>query len=283
MHSFILPRIKSKSWVHSPKYLILDKFLGYLEQKKFSGFSDLTSDLHTFVLLFLEGKALNGFRVISNDFYVFSSLFQRLHQLELTQLVFYETPSSFVTGIADVVDGTPQHKGLSTSFASFKPLLKDLESEKFEGTVTIQWKTTEGLIILHHGVPENVFLVTPSDMSEGKEALEEILDRVNREKGTINIFQRSERGIHQEKFQQEVLHLTTTGVEEEVQSRYGVLGTEFLRAVSEKKPLHDVASDLCVNFGEIEPLCTYLVEKGYAELKERDVIEEKTRKFWNEL
>lgn len=283
MHSFILPRIESKGWVHSPKYLILDKFLGYLEQKDFSGFSDLSSNVHTFVLLFLEGKALQGFRIIENRFYLFSSLYQRLPQLGLTQLAFYETPSSFITAITDVVFSIPQHKGLSTTFTSLRLLLKDLESDKFEGTVTIQWANTEGLIILHHGIPENAFLVTPSDISEGKGALEEILDKVDKEEGMINVYQRTEKVVSRERFQEQVPHLTATGIEEEIRTRYGQLGIEFLQAVSGERLLKDIASALCVDYSELEPLCTYLVEKGYVTLKKRDAIREKTRDFWNEL
>jgi len=283
MYSFILPRIESKRWVHSPKYLILDRFLGHLEQKDFSGFSELFSSLHTFVLLFSGGKPLQGFRIIENKFYLFSSLFQKLHQLELTQLAFYETPSSFITSIMDVVHGTPQHKGLSTTFVSLKPLLKDLGSRKFEGTATIHWTGTEGIIVFHQGIPENIFLVTPSDISERKEALEEILERMNNERGTINVYQRTEKVVNQEKFQKEVFHLTATGIDEEIRSCYGQIGVEFLQAASKKELLQDIVDSLCVDFSEIELLYSYLVEKGHAELKERDTIKEKTREFWNEL
>lgn len=280
MYSFILPRIESSRWHHNPKYLILNKFLGHLEEKAFSGFSDLTSDLHTFVLLFLEGKAVQGFRVIENNFYLFSSLSENLPQLELTHLILYQTPPTFIEGIMGIVHGTPQHKGLSTTFVSLKPLLKDLGSEKLEGTVTIHWKTTEGIIVLHNGIPENVFLVTSSDIAEGKEALEDILAKAD-EEGVINVYWKTERPLQEPP--EDVLHITTPAIEDKIRSVYGQLGVEFLQTAVKKRPLQDIASDLCVDFSEIEPLCTYVVEKGYAELKKKDFIEEKTRKFWDEL
>ncbi len=284
MYSFILPRVESKRWYHSPKYLIMEKFLDYLKEKDFSGFSEITSDLYTFVLFFLEGDAVKGFRFIDPIFYSFSSLSERLPHLELTQLILYPTPPTFVTGVMDVVDGTLTHEGLDTTFDSLKLLLKDLESEKFEGTVIIHWDNVEGIIVLHQGVPETSLFVTPSSLGEGKVALTEILNRVRKEGGTINLYDRADTRTHNQKSVPErVLHLKATDIKEEITSRYGQLGAELLEAVSQEKEFSDILDFLCVDFSEIEPLLAYLTENGYAELRKRDVLEEKTREFWNEL
>jgi hypothetical protein len=263
--------------------LILDRFLGHLETRDFSGFSDLSSDLYTFVLFFLEGKALLGFRIIEDRFYVFSSLYQRIEHLELTQLVFYQTPPSFIRTVADVVFSTPLYEGLSTTFTFLPPLLKDLEADTFTGTVHIQWADAEGFIRLHHGIPETVFLITSAELSEGKHALEEILDKVKKEEGTISVYRRTEKAADREELGRKVVNLTATGIHEEIRSQFSQLGVEFLEAASEKVPLGEIAHDLCVDLFELEPLCVYLVERGYATLKKRDVVEEKTRKFWNNL
>ncbi|KYK31706.1 MAG: hypothetical protein HXS46_08810 [Theionarchaea archaeon] len=283
MYSFILPRVESKRWYHSPKYLIMEKFLDYLKERNFSGFSEMTSDVYTFILFFLEGRALKGFRLIGPTFYSFSSLSERLPHLELTQLILYPTPPAFVTGVIDVVHDTLKHEELHTTFDSLKLLLKDLESDRFEGTVTIQWDNVEGIIVLHQGVPETSLLVTPSSLGEGKDALTEILDRVKKEGGTINVYYRADTRNNQKSVPERVLHLKATGIKEEITSRYGLLGAELLEAASQEMGLNDILHFLCVDFSEIEPLCTYLTEKGYIELRKRDVLEEKTRDFWNKL
>jgi hypothetical protein len=280
MYSFILPRVEANRWHHSPRYLIMDKFLEHLEDEEFSGFSEINGT-YNFMLFFLKGTPVQGFRIIEDALYTFSELPEKLPHLELDELVIYPTPPAFITGIMDSTHGLPLQKNSNTSFDSLKPIITDLESAKFEGTVTIQWDATEGFIIFQNGIPENSFVVTSSTIIEGKEALEDILNRVKEKKGFITVYIRKTPENIPEP--DRVLYIKKD-VTDTLRSEFGQLGAEVVNAaLKEKKLLKDIAHNLCVDPKEIEPVYTYMVERGYAELKKRDIVEEKTRKFWNEL
>ncbi|MGD2247812.1 MAG: hypothetical protein PVF58_05350 [Candidatus Methanofastidiosia archaeon] len=279
MYSLILPRVKSNRWHHSPRYLILDKFLEHLKEEEFSGFSEINGT-YNFVLFFLNGDPVQGFRIIEDQLYTYSALPEKLPHLELDELIMYPTPPAFVTGIMDSTHGLPLQKDSNTSFDSLKPVITDLESAKFQGTITIQWDSTEGFIIFQGGIPENSFVVTSSTIIEGKDALQDILIRVKEKKGLITVYTR--KTPENTPGSDRVLYIKKD-VTDTITSAFGKLGAEVVNAAKEKNLLKDIAQNLCVDPKEIEPVYSYMVEKGYAELKKRDTLEEKTRKFWNEL
>lgn len=276
MYSFILPRVESSSWHHSPRYLILDKFLEHLKDDEFNGFSEIKGKKYDFALFFLRGAPVQGFRIIEDTLYTFSTLSEKLSHFDLNELIMFPTPPAFVTGITDITRGTQIHDTQD----SLKSVITNLESEKFDGSVVIQWDNTQGFIVFQHGIPENSLMVTLSTIVEGKDALENILKYTAQKQSNITVYGRKsqKKTLKSEK----VLHIKENDIP--VESRFGTLGKELVKAAFKKKRLlTDITDDLCVDLEEIKPIYTYMVEEGYAELKNRDVIEEKTRKFWNGL
>jgi len=177
-----------------------EALIGDLQERKLTGYVEVSAPGYTGTLLFSEGEMVNAQEVTGERRVAGPTaargVTERASQKD-GQINVYSAFPDVVLLLNRLMDSRPLYRDLTSAFTSLDRLITKLRSDGLTGYVEVRIGEGDGagVIYLAGGEPvESVFSVGEV-MSNGQEALNAIVQAVNANGGTFNVF--VEAGQHQ--------------------------------------------------------------------------------------
>lgn len=170
-----------------------EALVGDLQERKLTGYVEVTATGYTGTLLFSEGEMVNA-QEIAGDRRVVGpaaarSVAERASQKDGVINVYSAFPD-VVLLLNRLMDSRPLYRDLTSAFTSLDRLISKLRSDGLTGYVEvhIEGDAGAGVIYLAGGEPVESVYSTGESMANGQDALNAIVQAVNASGGTFNVF-----------------------------------------------------------------------------------------------
>ncbi len=170
------------------RFTDLESLLNELKKKKLVGLVRLTFDACEGLVFFDGGRIIDGYEIFRDEMPVKdrngSNSIAR-SKIEQGKIDVYELLPEILQIFVMTLRERPT-KRLHTMYADFRKLLIFLEQRKLHGTLEVKTSQGKGYVLLDAGKPVDVFFRDKG----GSEALEMLLDLVDKEDVEIDIYSR---------------------------------------------------------------------------------------------
>ena len=183
-----LPKQKKLYSDLETRFTDLESLTRELKKRKLTGLLKLTFDACEGIIFFDEGGIIDGYEVFRDEMPVKDrggrSIVER-SKIESGKIDVYELPREILQIFVMTLRERP-HQKLHTMYADFRKLLIFLEQHRMYGTLEVKTSEGRGYVLLDAGKPVDVFFCDRC----GSEALEQLLDLVDKENVEISIYSR---------------------------------------------------------------------------------------------
>ncbi len=164
-----------------------------LQERKLTGYVEVTSPGYTGTLLLSEGETVNAQELAADRRIVGPAaargVMERASQKDGVINVYSAFPD-VVLLLHRLMDSRPLYRDLTSAFTSLDRLISKLRSDGLTGYVEVHVGEGEGggIIYLAGGEPVESVYSVGQEMTNGQEALNAIVGAVNAKGGTFNVF-----------------------------------------------------------------------------------------------
>ncbi len=162
------------------RFTDLESLTKELKRRKLTGLLKLTFDACEGIIFFDDGGIIDGYEVFRDELPVKDrrgrSTIER-SKIEPGTIDVYELPREILQIFVMTLRERPTQR-LHTMYTDFRKLLIFLEQHKLYGTLEVKTSKGRGYVLLDAGKPIDVFFCDRC----GSDALEELLDLVDKEK-----------------------------------------------------------------------------------------------------
>jgi hypothetical protein len=174
-------------------YVRIEELIREMKEKKLTGYIEVIIKDSRDILLYDSGKIVKilkinkGISVIDKDSVVFD--------LVKSDAVFsvYKMDGNVIEIILASIENKPLYATLTTEFIDLRKLMKKLYKEELSGVIYLSWNGGEGGILVDSGIPSYAVSLESNIISDGAEALEEIVRKSERRAATVDIFTNEKR------------------------------------------------------------------------------------------
>jgi hypothetical protein len=183
-----LPKQKKLYSDLETRFTDLESLIRELKKRKLTGVLKLTFDACEGVSIFDEGRIIDGYEIYGEEMPVKDrkghNIMER-SKIEPGRIDVYELPREILQIFIMTLRERP-NQALHTMYADFRKLLNFYVQRKLYGTLEVKTSQGKGYVLLDAGKPVDVFF---GDRC-GSEALDQLLECVDKEDVEINIYSR---------------------------------------------------------------------------------------------